>query len=111
MTEIKAPKHLSAASARWFREVADDYEIEGDQVRVLQIACESFDLAQEAREALAAEGIIIEGPTGARKANPAVPILNAAADRFLKAVAMLGLRSDDVPLAIPGQRQHIRSVK
>ena len=111
MTKIDAPKHLSKASAAWFREVAETFELAGDQARVLQLAGEAWDLAQAARAEIAEEGITIRSATGAAKAHPAVATLNSAWDRFLKAVAMLGLNADELPVAIPGQRQHIRSVK
>ena len=95
----------------WFCEVSETFELAGDQARVLQLAAEAWDLAQSARAEIAEEGITIRSATGAAKAHPAVATLNSAWDRFLKAVAMLGLNADEMPVAIPGQRQHIRSVK
>ena len=112
MKKTDAPKHLSAASAAWFREVSGSYEMGGDHLRVLQLACESWDMAQEARAILAVEGIVITAATGATKSHPAIPILNSAADRFLKCVTALGLDADDVPQEVPGRRDHhLRSVK
>ena len=111
MTKIEAPKHLSPASAAWFRGVSGNFELGHDHRRVLQLACESWDLQQEARAILAEQGIVITAATGATKAHPAIPILNSASDRFLKCVTALGLDADDVPQEIPGRREHIRRVK
>ena len=102
MTKIDAPKHLSKASAAWFLEVAETFELAGDQARVLQLAAEAWDLAQAARAEIAEEGITIRSATGAAKAHPAVATLNSAWDRFLKAVAMLGLNADELPGKLDG---------
>ena len=111
MTRIEAPAHLSAASAAWFREVSANFQMGGDHLRVLQLACESWDLQQEARAILAEQGIVMTAATGAKKTHPAIPILNSAADRFLKCVTALGLDADDMPQEIPGRREHIRRMK
>jgi phage terminase small subunit len=102
---------LVSSTERSTREVVETFELAGDQARVLQLAAEAWDMAQAASAEIAEEGITIRSATGAAKAHPAVATLNSAWDRFLKAVAMLGLNADELPVAIPEQRQHIRSVK
>jgi hypothetical protein len=47
MTKTDAPKHLSPASAAWFATVSASFDMGGDHLRVLQLACESWDMAQE----------------------------------------------------------------
>jgi hypothetical protein len=71
MTE--APAHLRAWTQHWYASVLEDYELEEHHRRLLQLAAEAFDRAQEAREAIKRDGAYLEGRYGLR-AHPAVSV-------------------------------------
>ena len=56
----KAPKHLRAATRKWFESVVSDYDLEPHHVRLLQLAAEAWDRCQEAREAIKEYGMTFE---------------------------------------------------
>ena len=66
----KAPKHLRAATRKWFESVLADYELEPYHVRLLQLAAESWDRCQEAREAIKKHGMTFENKYGETKIRP-----------------------------------------
>jgi phage terminase small subunit len=53
----KAPKHLCPATKRWWKSVVSTYELEPHHIRLLQLAAESWDRGQQAREILDAQGL------------------------------------------------------
>ena len=56
---VKVPKHLTAASKRFYEQVCNDYVLESHHIRLLQLLCEAFDRGQEARKLLATEGLTV----------------------------------------------------
>jgi phage terminase small subunit len=48
---------LKPATREWFRAVLADYELEPHHVRLLTLACEAWDRAQAAREAIEEHGL------------------------------------------------------
>src|SRR5262245_11343648 len=69
----KAPKHLRAATRRWFASVVEDYELEPHHVRVLTLLCETWDRVQQARETIAKDGLTTPTRDGV-KLHPAVRV-------------------------------------
>jgi phage terminase small subunit len=66
-----APKHLSDESRTLWCEIVQTFVLEGYQLRTLRLACEAYDLAQQARELLAKEGLTITDRYGVIKPHPA----------------------------------------
>ncbi len=83
----KAPTHLSKQAAAFWREVTRDFELESDAVLVLQSACECWDRAQGAREAIARDGMVLIGG----KPHPALAVEKQAYSLFLRSMRQLGL--------------------
>jgi phage terminase small subunit len=56
-TRPRPPAHLQPTTAQWFNEVIAAYQLETHHVRLLQMACESWDRCQQAREVLDRDGL------------------------------------------------------
>jgi P27 family predicted phage terminase small subunit len=86
-----APRHLSAATKRWWVVILDEYELNAADLRTLQLAAEAFDRAQQARLILKKDGVTYEDRFGSPKKHPAVSIEENARTAFIRAVRELGL--------------------
>jgi P27 family predicted phage terminase small subunit len=84
------PKHLSAESKRNWRRIAAEYELTPDAELLLKCAFENYDRAQEARELVTREGLVIEG-----KRHPGVDIEKQAYGLFQRFMRQLGLDVED----------------
>src|SRR5262249_51817877 len=67
------PSHLSAASQRIWATVVDGWELEAHELALLERALGELDRAEQARQAIAKEGAVVEGRYGPR-ASPWVAI-------------------------------------
>ena len=85
------PVHLTPETASWWRSVLADYELEDHHVRLLRLACESWDRFQQAREEIDRDGLTIRTGDGGRKAHPAVAIERDARLAFARLVRELDL--------------------
>lgn len=94
MTDPKAPRHLQAATRRWWRSVVEDYQLEEHHVRLLTLAGEAWDRCQEARRALARHGMTYTDRFGAPKARPEVAIERDARTGFARLLRELDLDVD-----------------
>ena len=93
----KAPKHLKAATRRWFDSVIHEYELEGHHVRLLTLACEAWDRCQEAREAVKKHGLTFENRYGEVKPRPEVAVEKENRIAFARLIRELNLDSDAGP--------------
>jgi P27 family predicted phage terminase small subunit len=96
----KPPRHLSAPSKAWWRQIVSDFELAPWQLRTLSAAGEAHDRMTEARELLAAEGIVLADRFGQSRAHPAVAIERDARTAYLRAVRELALEVDG-PVSSP----------
>jgi P27 family predicted phage terminase small subunit len=87
----KPPSHLKAASKRWYSEVCEAFDLDSHHLRLLQLAAEAWDRGQEARAALAKEGIVYIDSLGMPKARPEVMIERDARLGFARILRELGL--------------------
>jgi P27 family predicted phage terminase small subunit len=91
----KAPAHLRADTAAWWKSVVRDYILQPHKLRLLQAACEAWDRLQQAREILARDGLTVEGREGGIRPHPAVAIERDARIGFARLVRELDLADDD----------------
>jgi hypothetical protein len=84
-----APAHLAGSAMLW-RSIVSDFDLESDALAILRVACESFDRAQQARELIEKDGLVINGRRSA-----ACDIESSAHATFLRAMRQLGI--DEVP--------------
>jgi len=95
----RAPKHLRAPTAAWFRRVVAGYDLDEHHVRLLTLAGEAFDRASEARELVEAEGIVFSNRFGELRAHPAVAIERDSRIGFARLVRQLDLADEPDSLA------------
>jgi phage terminase small subunit len=86
-----APAHLSVPMQDLWRRVAGT--LKPHQLAVLKVACEAFDLGQQARLLVAQEGVVIN-----KRRHPAIDVEARAAEFFARAIGQLHL---DVPSTSP----------
>jgi phage terminase small subunit len=85
------PEHLSEDAAAWWDDVVRDFALEPHHLKLLQAACEAWDRAQLARQAVAIDGLCFLDGNGVLKANPAVAIERDARTLFARLVRELNL--------------------
>ena len=108
----KPPAHLRAPTARWWRSVLSDYELEEHHRRLLTLAAEAWDRTQQAREALKKHGITYRDRFGQPHARPEVMIerdSRLAFARLLRELALDVCAPDEVraPVIRGNARLHI----
>jgi len=89
---MKPPVHLSLEARRHWNRITAAYEITADSAMILETGLANWDMAQEARELLRREGMVVDG-----KRHPAIEIVKQGNATFLRAFRELGLN-----LAPPG---------
>jgi phage terminase small subunit len=94
---MKPPKHLRPATQRWFAHVIEHYELEPHHLRLLQLAGEAWDRAEQAREALAEHGMIFMDRFECPRARPEVAIERDSRIAFARLVRELDLDVDPPP--------------
>ena len=104
MSTPRPPDHLSRATKAWWRSVVDEYDLEPHHLRLLALAGEAWDRAQEAREILAKEGVTYSDRFGAPRKHPAVSIEENARIAFARLVRELDLDGEPGPDPRPPRR-------
>jgi phage terminase small subunit len=109
-TAIKAPKHLRPATKRWFESVLEDYELQEHHVRLLTLASEAWDRAEEAREVLGRDGLTYIDRFGAPRSRPEIAIERDSRIAFARLLRELDLdtNSPAEPPRLPGLRSNRR---
>lgn len=100
------PAHLSEQASAWWHSVVSDYDLEGHHLRLLQAACEAWDRCQQAREAVAEQGLTFKDSSGNLKANPAVAIERDSRTLFARL-----LRELDLDATVPAERSRPPAIR
>lgn len=85
------PRHLKAATRRWWSQVVTDYELEPHHVRILTLAAESWDRCAEARAYLGKHGLTFKDRFGQPKPQPQIAIERDSRIAFARLLRELGL--------------------
>jgi phage terminase small subunit len=96
----RPPVHLAPPTRAWWSLVAHDYTLEAHHYRLLTLAGESWDRCVQAREAIAAEGIVFRDDRGNPRTHPAVAIEKDSRIAFARIVRELDL---DVEAPVPNR--------
>jgi phage terminase small subunit len=104
-SEMTPPKHLSASSRRWFREVVATFELDSHHVVVLGLACQALDRAAMAQEAIENAGsLTYTDRFGAPRLLPQVAAKRDAELSFARLLRELGLDlAPDAPRPPPNR--------
>jgi phage terminase small subunit len=94
---IKPPTHLRPDTRKWFSRVLVDFELDEHHVRLLTLACESFDRAQLAREALDKHGLTFIDRYGSPRARPEAAIESQNKIAFCRILRELSLDVEPPP--------------
>jgi P27 family predicted phage terminase small subunit len=98
-TVPKPPKHLRAATRRWWASVVEAYELESHHLRLLTLAAESWDRAEAAREAIQQNGsMFFTTKSGEPRRHPAVQVEHDAKIAFARLLRELAL-----DVSVPGE--------
>jgi len=90
----KPPQHLSLDCQLWWATVMEDYQLDEHHVRLLTMACESWDINEKAREEILLHGILVKDDRGNLRTNPAVAIAKDAKTTFARLIRELDLDID-----------------
>jgi phage terminase small subunit len=96
------PRHLKAATRRWWSSVVEGFELEEHHVRLLTLAGEAWDRAAQAREALADLGLTYTDRFHAPRARPEVAIERDSRIAYARLVRELRLDVDPDDARSPG---------
>ena len=98
--KAKAPRHLAAATRRWWEQVHADYVLESHHVRLLTLAGEAWDRGVQAREALK-KGLTYTDRFGCPRARPEIAVERDSRIGFARLVREIGLDVNDPDDARP----------
>ncbi len=99
---MKAPKHLKAKTRAWWESVLEEFELEDHHVRLLTLAAQAWDRAEQAREILDAEGLTYTDRFDCPRARPEVAIERDSRIAFARLLRELCLDVEP-PRASPGR--------
>ena len=85
------PGHLRPETKRWWRRIVAEYQLEQHHLKLLQLAAESWDRSNEARELLATQGLTFLDDRRNVRANPLILVEKDAKSLFMRALAALHL--------------------
>ena len=105
---LRPPRHLRAATRRWWLNVVSDWQLEEHHIRLLTLAGESWDRCAQARELIAAEGLTTQTKTGGARLHPAVRVETDAKLAFARLLRELDL--DVAPPAEAKRPPALRSI-
>jgi phage terminase small subunit len=93
----RAPAYLSPQTRKWWSRVLRDFDLDEHHVRLLTLAAEAWDRAQEAREAVALHGPVYEDRFGQPRARPEVAIERDSRIAFARLLRELDLDGEPGP--------------
>jgi len=101
VTTSKTPPHLKSATAKWWRSVTADFDLDPHHVRLLTLAAEAWDRGQQAREIIDNEGMTYVDRFGCPKPRPEVAIERDSRTSFARLLRELALDGVDAPDSRP----------
>ena len=90
---MKTPPHLAPETRKWFERVVSEYRLEEHHLRLLQLAGEAWDRCQQARAAVAKDGLTAPFGNGVRT-YPAIAIERNSKLAFARLIRELDLDAE-----------------
>ncbi|KFG71038.1 P27 family phage terminase small subunit [Microvirga sp. BSC39] len=90
----KPPEHLTEATKAWWNLAVSDYALEAHHLRLLQLACEAWDRAQQARTVIDEQGLTYTNRFGDPVLRPEAAVERDARLAFARLVRELDLDVD-----------------
>ena len=106
MTDLKAPAHLKAATRRWWLDVVGTYDLEPHHVKLLTLAAEAWDRAEEARKAVRKHGLTYDSRFNEPRARPEVAIERDSRLGFARL-----LRELDLDTSVPPEGRRVPNLR
>ena len=91
--QARPPKHLAKATKHWFKSVVNRYNLTEEHIRLLTLAAEARDRAEQAREILAVEGIQRPDRFGIKQTHPCVSIERDSRISYARLMRELNLKA------------------
>jgi len=101
LDDLSPPSHLAKATQRWWLEVTKTYDLGSHHVKLLTLAAEAWDRAQQARKAIAADGAYSPDRFGQPRAHPALAVERDSRLAFARLIRELNLDDDHAPDSRP----------
>lgn len=95
----KAPQGLGDKAKVVWNEIANNYDLRIDELRVLEDACREIDLIERLEEALQGADLIVTGSMGQPVASPLVQELRQHRGVLARLLGWLKLPDDEAPAA------------
>jgi len=92
--KIAAPKHLRKETRGFWSGIVRDFQLEPHHVKLLTAACESWDRAIQAREAVTLAGCFSTNRHGEIKPHPGLSVERDSRSLFAKLIRELNLDVD-----------------
>ncbi len=86
-----APRHLEAATRKWWKAVTEENELQEHHLKLLTLAAESWDRVCEARVRIAEDGAYLKDRFSQLKAHPAIAVERDAKTSFARLLRELSL--------------------
>jgi len=97
VSPFKAPGHLSAEARRWWDRITAGWSLDDAGLLILQAALEAFDRLRQAQAVVAEDGVVVEDPSGRKRAHPALSIEKESRLALLRAWKQLNLEQAPAP--------------
>ncbi len=91
MTEPTPPAYLTPASQSLWRSITGRYQLQDEHLAQLRLALQALDRADESRETLDREGLVVTGARGVPQRHPLVDVEAQSRSAALRAFRQLGL--------------------
>ena len=91
------PEHLREFGRELWRSTMADWDLLDSELVTLCTACECLDRLQQIREALDADGIVLEDPSGRKRSHPLLAAEAQTHGVLLRAWGMLALTEREPP--------------
>jgi phage terminase small subunit len=92
-------QHLRPSTRQWIEEIQAVYVVPSANLRLLILAGEALDIAEQARQQIAEQGLAVTNSHGTVRTNPLLRVAHSAAIRFAQLTKAAGLLDAAPPAA------------